>query len=311
VLVAPEWKGKKLIFEGYTCSCGAAAANEALGRKRAEAILQYLVEKGGVRANDVRIVSFGARKPIAQSPSVDLSSAACQRDSAHTQNRRVVIQEAPEGAGSEAVLPVMKVSFWQRPSKNADFRPLANGALLRSGNEVKITMQARKPVHAYLLHHGSGGEWTVLFPNPRFSRDAKVNNPLEADRLYSIPGTDTGLPLDSTPGLEETFVYVNSEPDPDLQQAVDKLLRGEVVQLVAPPAPAESRPASKGSVPIPTTGLQPPRVGEVAAGERPGAQPTEGVRPIRTRGFQNIDFRRDVVYLPERSLARVRFRHER
>lgn len=242
---------------------------------------------------------------------VNLGAEACERDAAHSQNRRVVIREAPEGASPEVAVPVMKVLFWQRPSKSAEFRPLASGATLRSGNEVKITMQARQPVHAYLLHHGSDGTWEVLFPNPQRSRDTPAKNPLEADRLYSIPGTDIGLPLDNTPGVEETFVYVSPEPDPDLGQAVEKLLRGEKVEFVAPPVPAGIQSAREGVAPVKTGAWAAPKKGDVPVDKPPAAKPVEGVQRIITRGFQNIDFRRDVVYLPQRSLARIRFKHER
>ena len=64
VLSSDDWKGRKLILEGNTCSCGREDANQELGKKRAVSIRQYLIEKQVVRPEDVSVVSFGDRRPV-------------------------------------------------------------------------------------------------------------------------------------------------------------------------------------------------------------------------------------------------------
>jgi outer membrane protein OmpA-like peptidoglycan-associated protein len=69
------------VVAGHTDSVGAEDYNYELGQRRAEKVAGYLVGKEGVDPTQVRVVSYGASKPIA-----DNSSSSGRRT-----NRRVEI----------------------------------------------------------------------------------------------------------------------------------------------------------------------------------------------------------------------------
>ena len=73
--------GRLFVVAGYTDSVGAEDYNYELGQKRAEKVAGYLVGKEGVDPTQVRVVSYGASKPVA-----DNSTSSGRRS-----NRRVEI----------------------------------------------------------------------------------------------------------------------------------------------------------------------------------------------------------------------------
>jgi outer membrane protein OmpA-like peptidoglycan-associated protein len=73
--------GRLVVVAGHTDSVGAEGYNYELGQRRAERVAGYLVGKEGVDPAQVRVVSYGASKPIA-----DNSTSRGRRS-----NRRVEI----------------------------------------------------------------------------------------------------------------------------------------------------------------------------------------------------------------------------
>ena len=57
--------GRLFIVAGYTDNVGAEDYNYQLGQRRAEGVVGYLVAKEGVDPTQVRAVSYGSSKPIA------------------------------------------------------------------------------------------------------------------------------------------------------------------------------------------------------------------------------------------------------
>ena len=54
----------KVVIEGHTDNSGSAEYNKKLSQQRAEAVKQYMVEKG-IEANRLKAKGFGEEKPIA------------------------------------------------------------------------------------------------------------------------------------------------------------------------------------------------------------------------------------------------------
>ena len=57
-------KFKKLFVDGYTDNSGGSSTNDALSRKRAEAVKRELV-KNGIPAKKIQARAYGSSKPIA------------------------------------------------------------------------------------------------------------------------------------------------------------------------------------------------------------------------------------------------------
>jgi outer membrane protein OmpA-like peptidoglycan-associated protein len=73
--------GRLFVVAGHTNSVGAEDYNYELGQRRAERVAGYLVGKEGVDPTQVRVVSYGASKPIADN----------SRSRGRRSNRRVEI----------------------------------------------------------------------------------------------------------------------------------------------------------------------------------------------------------------------------
>jgi outer membrane protein OmpA-like peptidoglycan-associated protein len=71
-----------IALEGHTDSIGREAYNERLGQARAETVKRYLMERLGIPAERLNVVSFGETRPVA--PNTTREGRAL--------NRRVVIQ---------------------------------------------------------------------------------------------------------------------------------------------------------------------------------------------------------------------------
>jgi len=57
--------GRRFVVAGHTDSVGAESYNYELGQRRASRVAGYLVNREGVDPTQLRVVSYGASKPIA------------------------------------------------------------------------------------------------------------------------------------------------------------------------------------------------------------------------------------------------------
>jgi OOP family OmpA-OmpF porin len=76
--VMKDYPDLKVVIEGHTDNIGTAAYNKKLSQRRAEAVKQYLVEKG-INANRIAAEGFGFDRPIASNDT----------DEGRQKNRRV------------------------------------------------------------------------------------------------------------------------------------------------------------------------------------------------------------------------------
>jgi hypothetical protein len=198
--------------------------------------------------------------------------------------------------------PPVQVAFRYRPDPASSLRPLPDGAIVRSGQEIKVELQARSAVHAYVLHRGSSGKWVLLFPNARLTSDTGAVNPLAPNKAYSIPGTDAALFLDDREGVEEFLVYATPEPDAALEAIAARLRDGEQLTINILDDTARTRPPSSGDKPA-----------------SPARERTRADQPVV--GEVSVTFR-DIIVVPTatsatfdlpagRAVARVRFQHRR
>jgi peptidoglycan-associated lipoprotein len=58
-VVREYYPGALVTVEGFTDPAGSAAYNEELGRRRAQAVMEYLASAGGLESSELRAVSYG------------------------------------------------------------------------------------------------------------------------------------------------------------------------------------------------------------------------------------------------------------
>jgi outer membrane protein OmpA-like peptidoglycan-associated protein len=71
-----------LEIEGHTDNIGSEAYNEHLAEMRAQAVRNYLAEKGGIPLHAMSVISYGETKPVAEN----------KTSAGRAQNRRVVVR---------------------------------------------------------------------------------------------------------------------------------------------------------------------------------------------------------------------------
>lgn len=283
------WHGKRVAILGYTCSCGSVAYNMDLARKRAEAVRDYLIARGALPAGSVIVIPRGKADPVEDTGDESISAARCETDERHTANRRVMIREAnaaddlgaqrPNSESPTVAPTAAGVAFFWRPAQTGNFRPLRDGAILHSGDQIAVRLRASNPCYAYVVHCScptvGAKKLYRIFPGTRYQRDSTVSNPLVPGRDLWIPGPGVGLPLDEEVGEEETIVYIGATPEADLE--------------VGP------RSASDTEHTAPT----PPNVRE------------EVIIGMQMRGLGGVTASGSETELPANWFARVRFRHVR
>ena len=80
-------KIKEILIEGHTDSVGSRAYNLELSKRRAEAVKDWLIEKGGLRGVKIVTKGYGESKPIAPNTNPDGSDNPKGR----AKNRRVEV----------------------------------------------------------------------------------------------------------------------------------------------------------------------------------------------------------------------------
>lgn len=89
-----------LTAEGFTDQAGSASYNLRLGKQRAEAVREYLVNEGGINGDQIRTVSYGE----AVTRLIDAGATGPGEKGAS--NRRVVIVLDYVGTAADAARPV-------------------------------------------------------------------------------------------------------------------------------------------------------------------------------------------------------------
>ena len=93
---------KKLSIEGHSSSEGVAAQNQTLSEDRAKAVRQYLVDKGGVKADALVSKGFGATKPIADNKTEEGREKNRRVEFNILEQDKTVTKDAAAAAGTPA-----------------------------------------------------------------------------------------------------------------------------------------------------------------------------------------------------------------
>jgi outer membrane protein OmpA-like peptidoglycan-associated protein len=249
VLKSQEWLLRRpVVIEGHTCSCGSTAANLELGRKRADAVLQYLIAKNALRPGEGTVLSMGKSSPVVPSATENLGAAECARDEAHNRNRRVIVREAGHAASPQ-------VSFFYKSLGSSALKPLANGDTIYRNDEVRVKVQSPTPLFAYVVHHGPDNSWRVLYRRPGAAAAAPKPESSGADG-YWLPGDSSGFSVRGQPGNEEALVYLSPSP---------------IRQFEARPGPAP--PVNRANV------VRKPEIKDEGSAKEPESSPPPAVAP--------------------------------
>lgn len=102
--------------------------------------------------------------------------------------------------------------------RTADGATLGDGAIIRAGDTLHLTLRASNDVHLYVINEDSVGAVTRMFPLSR----VKPDNPLAAGREWRVPAAERGRAMDWQVGpdgdVEHVLIVVTRDPLPDLDE---------------------------------------------------------------------------------------------
>lgn len=97
----------------------------------------------------------------------------------------------------------------------------------RSGDRIKLNLQANRNGYLYVVGVGSSGASRVLFPNAE-----GVANGIKAKITYAVP-FDSSLKFDNLPGEETLLVMLSEKPMPELAPGTKSIPEQETRQMLA------------------------------------------------------------------------------
>ena len=92
--------------------------------------------------------------------------------------------------------------------------PIREDMKLKTGDQLKMFIELRKPCFVYVIHHGAHGEIQRLFPYDirQFTTDYWTS------KIYEIPPDDAWFRINEQAGLETFYVVASAQRLTDLEQ---------------------------------------------------------------------------------------------
>jgi hypothetical protein len=88
----------------------------------------------------------------------------------------------------------------------------------RSGDRIRIQVDANTSGYLYVVTQGSSGNWTLLFPSKEV---AGGSNHVQKGESRQIPPGDRGqFVFDEQSGAEKLFIVLSRQPEPDLDKLI-------------------------------------------------------------------------------------------
>ncbi len=192
---------------GHADARGTDEYNRWLSTKRAEAIVEFLVERFAIRRERLIARGYGETVPLCTTD----ASEAC-----HALNRRVELVRHPKGqrlstrAASSRSIGADEVSlelgfFYRREGSRAVEAIEDEKTRLRSGSDgYFLFFRPQQSAHVYVLQEDGEGNINLLFPRP--AETAAV----EAGRDYWVPGFGKVYTLNDVRGKERIYLVATS-----------------------------------------------------------------------------------------------------
>lgn len=118
---------------------------------------------------------------------------------------------------------------------NEGYREVDSATTFRSGDRLKITVEANDEAYLYVIARGSSGLWKVLFP---VTEVANGDNLIQPFRRYEVPNGGRFY-FDDQAGEEKLFVVLSRKPEANFEDLI--------YSVNAPAAPAKPATQKKAA----------------------------------------------------------------
>jgi hypothetical protein len=106
-----------------------------------------------------------------------------------------------------------------KASADGSYAEVDPEATFRSGDSIRVRVEANDNSHLYIVQQGSSKTWNLLFPNEETENG---NNRIHPDREYTIPA-GARFTFDEQPGTERLFIILSRRPEPDMEKLIYNL----------------------------------------------------------------------------------------
>lgn len=122
------------------------------------------------------------------------------------------------GSTSRPTSPV-KIIYAYRPGGKGEFKQLADGDTMHSGDHYKILFSPMIDSYVYIFQGDSSGWLYLIYPLESF-KGVAVNhvNPVRKGSTYFVPAKDKSFRLDEQRGPERFYVLMSSQREVQLEQ---------------------------------------------------------------------------------------------
>jgi hypothetical protein len=109
-------------------------------------------------------------------------------------------------------------------SQAPKIEPVTRNLVLKSGDKLKMMIELRRKCFVYLIHRGSQGNVTLLFPYTLKQFDADYRQ----DTRYYVPKGDAWFQLDDKAGKETFYLLASDQRLLDIEYAYDRYVASDV-----------------------------------------------------------------------------------
>lgn len=120
-------------------------------------------------------------------------------------------------------------------------------SVFRSGDRIRLNVQANDNGYLYIVLRGSSGRWSPLFPSREIlSGDNRVKKGGE----YEIPLGSVWFAFDEQPGTEKLFIVLSRQPEPDFEKLVKSLRQDNSAPQITSGSTKKSNTDDEGAVQV-------------------------------------------------------------
>lgn len=95
--------------------------------------------------------------------------------------------------------------------------------VFRSGDHIRMKLQANSNGYLYILNQDPLGGWTTLFPSADIVQN---DNRVERGRVTEVP-SGQNFEFDNVPGVEKLFIVFSRDREPDLDALIESMKRAQ------------------------------------------------------------------------------------
>jgi len=140
------------------------------------------------------------------------------------------LRQAASPAGTEKSVPLgLKYSILLR-QPDSRYIAVDPQEKFKSGDRIRLSLEVNGAGYLYIVHRGSSGLWTGLFPPQDVSGE---NHAVQKGIKYEIPAA-LAWAFDQHPGIEKLFIVFSRQPQPSLEGMVDSIKGGADAQSGKP-----------------------------------------------------------------------------